>query len=229
VPDLLVTGTDTGVGKTVIAAAIVMALRAKGVRAIGFKPAETGIQEGDESDSEILARASTEKTPLATPLLRLRDPLAPAVAAERAGVEISLEDIEMRVQELRRKGYTLVVEGAGGVMVPLMWTAAAGYTVLDLAQRVGLEAIVVGRAGLGTLNHLAMTVAMLRSRSIPVRGVVLNGRSDLKDLAESTNPSALARMLPHLAIVEVPRHTGIDVIAASVPFVIPLVAGPKRH
>lgn len=221
--DLLITGTDTGVGKTVVAAAIVMALRAKGVRAIGFKPAETGLQEGKEPDSEILARASAEKTPLAAPLLQLHEPLAPAVAADRAGTSIGARDIESRVELLRRSGYSLVIEGAGGVMVPLLW----GYTVLDLAEHFDFEAVVVARAGLGTLNHIAMTVAMLRSRSIPVRGVVLNGRSAAMDLAEATNPSALARMLPDLAIVEVPRHTSVDVIAASVPFVGPLVAGAK--
>ena len=74
---------------------------------------------------------------------------------------------------MRDDGYTLVVEGAGGVMVPLTW----GYTVLDLAQACDLDAVVVARAGLGTLNHVAMTVMMLRSHQIPIRGIVLNGRS----------------------------------------------------
>lgn len=199
--DLLVTGTDTGIGKTVIAAALVMALRARGVRALGFKPAETGVIVGELSDSEVLAHASGEDVDLARPLLRLPEPLAPAVAAERAGVSLDSDAIEARIRELRRAGYMLVIEGAGGVMVPLTWQ----YTVLDLAQACDLDAVVVGRAGLGTLNHVAMTVMMLRSREIPIRGIVLNGRSGQTDVAEVTNPGALGRMLHGLRIVEVPR------------------------
>lgn len=199
--DLLVTGTDTGIGKTVIAAALVMALRARGVRALGFKPAETGVIVGEPSDSEVLAHASGEDVDLARPLLRLPEPLAPAVAAERAGVSLDPDAIEARIRELRRAGYMLVIEGAGGVMVPLTWQ----YTVLDLAQACDLDAVVVGRTGLGTLNHVAMTVMMLRSREIPIRGIVLNGRSGRTDVAEVTNPEALGRMLHGLRIVEVPR------------------------
>ncbi|MCC7417166.1 MAG: dethiobiotin synthase [Acidobacteria bacterium] len=219
-PDLLVTGTDTGVGKTVVAAALVAGLRARGVRAVGFKPAETGVSDGDESDSARLARASGEALPLAAPLLRLAEPLAPAVAAARAGVRIEPREIEARVEGLRRGGYALVVEGAGGVMVPIAWD----YTVLDLASHCGLEAVIVGRAGLGTLNHVALTAAMLRSRRIPVRGVVLNGRRAAGDLAESTNPAALARMLPDLRIVELPLLEGDGVIEGAVPYLSPLLS-----
>jgi dethiobiotin synthetase len=277
VPDLLVTGTDTGVGKTIIAAALIKALRARGVRALGFKPAETG----SPSDSDLLARASGESTPLATPLLQLGEPLAPAVAADRAGAAIHPFEIEERVGLLRRAGYTLVVEGAGGVMAPLAWENEKGspvyrhpeqphsdhphsdqprsdqprsdrphpfYTVLDLAAHCGLEAIVVGRPGLGTLSHIAMTVAMLRARNVPVKAVILNGRrpsapgpeplalspeplalSPEPDLAESTNPAALARMLPGMRIIEVPCHgapSTLDALAtidATVPYLTPLL------
>jgi dethiobiotin synthetase len=212
VRDLLVTGTDTGVGKTVIAAALVTALRARGVRAIGFKPAETGIEPGQDRDSDVLARASGAREALAAPLLQLAEPLAPAVAADRAGTRMNPRDIESRIAQLRSAGYTLVVEGAGGVMVPLAWD----YTVLDLARACELEAIVVARPGLGTLNHVAMTVTVLRAREIAVRGVVLNGRSAMPDLAESTNPGALARMLPGIRVVETPHWTsGSPVTAAA--------------
>lgn len=200
--DFLVTGTDTGVGKTVVAAALVTALRQRGVRALGFKPVETGTTADDGSDSETLARASGEPNPLTTPLLQLPEPLAPAVAAERAGVTLDPDQIEGRIRQLRERGYSLVVEGAGGVMVPLCWD----YTVLDLAQACDLDAVVVARAGLGTLNHVAMTVMMLRSSEIPIRGIVLNGRSPTPDLAESTNPEALARMVRGIRIVEIPRY-----------------------
>lgn len=213
--DLLVTGTDTGVGKTVIAAALVSALRSRGVRAIGFKPVETGIRADEDSDSEVLARASDERTVIAQPLLRLPEPLAPAVAAERAGVELDPDAIEARIRELRREGYTVVVEGAGGVMVPLGW----GFNVLDIAQSCDLDAVVVARAGLGTLNHVALTVMVLRSREIPIRGIVLNGRSDSPDLAESTNPAALSRMLHGVRVVEVPHVLTSDPVQSAAQIV----------
>ena len=213
--DLLVTGTDTGVGKTVIAAALVTALRARGVRAVGFKPAETGIEGGEDTDSELLARASDVREPLAAPLLQLSEPLAPAVAADRAGARLNPDDVEARIAQLRNAGYMVVVEGAGGVMVPLAWE----YTALDLAQACDLDAIVVARPGLGTLNHVAMTVMMLRAREIPIRGVVLNGRSTTPDLAERTNPAALSRMLRDIRIVETPYQTSASPVAAAAAIV----------
>jgi dethiobiotin synthetase len=212
VRDLLVTGTDTGVGKTVIAAALVTALRASGVRAVGFKPMETGIGPDEISDSNILARASGEHPDLARPLVGLPEAIAPALAAERAGISIDADVIEDRIGRLRRDGYTVIIEGAGGVMVPLLWD----YTVLDLAQNCDLDAVVVARAGLGTLNHVAMTVMVLRSREIPIRGIVLNGRTGSDNLAESTNPAALARMIPGLRIIEVPYDpSGVPVETAA--------------
>jgi dethiobiotin synthetase len=222
VHDTLIAGTDTGVGKTVIAAALIRALRLNGVRAIGFKPVETGLVATEPADSEWLQRASGEETPLARPLLQLTEPLAPAVAAARAGTSLHADAIEQRIDALRHAGFALVVEGAGGVMAPIAWDEAGNtfYTVLDLAEHCGLDAIVVGRAGLGTLNHVAMTVAMLRLRHIPVRGLVLNGagRSGAGDLAEATNPETHSRMLPGLPIVNVPQHRRGDVIEATVPY-----------
>jgi dethiobiotin synthetase len=214
VPDFLVTGTDTGVGKTVIAAGLITMLRAGGASAIGFKPAESGITAADPADSDILARASGTWPPLALPVARFTEPLSPAVAAERAGIAITPEEIEARIATLRAAGYTLVVEGAGGLLSPLAWTPSDPfyYSALDLAAHCRLEAIIVTRPGLGTLNHTAMTVALLRSRRIPVRALVLNGRRAPEDLAESTNPAALHRMLPTIPLVEVPHVEHGDVV-----------------
>lgn len=208
-PDLLVTGTDTGVGKTVIAAALLFALRASGVRAIGFKPAETGVDASELSDSEILARASAEPHPAALPLLRLPEPLAPAVAAERAGVELDFEEAERRVATLRAAGFRVVLEGAGGLLAPLSW----GATVRDLARDLDLAAVIVARAGLGTLNHTCLTVEALRAWAVPVHGVVLNAAGD--SLAEKTNPDALRRLVPDVPVVVVPRFEGLDPLACA--------------
>jgi dethiobiotin synthetase len=220
--DILVTGTDTGVGKTVIAAALVLALRERHERVVGWKPAETGVAPRQESDSEVLAKATGLDEPRARPLLRLTEPLAPAVAAERARVVLDPRDVEQRLRDLRAAGYRVVVEGAGGLLVPLSW----GYTALDLAERQDLEVVVVSRAGLGALNHNALTLDALAGRGVRVRGVVLNGRGAVPDPAEETNPDSLRRMRPGVRIVEVPRHDVDDALLAayaSVPLVVGLL------
>ncbi len=220
--DLLVTGTDTGVGKTVIAAALILARRERHERAIGFKPAETGVGRGEEGDSDVLAKASGLGDPRARPLVRLAEPLAPAVAAERERIVVAPADIEQRVYDLRAAGFQLVVEGAGGLLSPL----AFGYTSLDLADRLRLEVVLVARAGLGTLNHVCLTVDAVAARGVPVRGVVLNGRSPSPDLAEQTNPDALRRLRPGLKVLVVPRHDVADTLLAayaSVPLITSLL------
>ena len=103
-PDLLVTGTDTGVGKTVIAAAIVLAMRERGVRVVGFKPVESGLADQAPSDAAILAAASGTSDASIEPLLQLGEPLAPAVAADRAGGALDSSALERRVRDLRRAG-----------------------------------------------------------------------------------------------------------------------------
>ena len=228
--DLLVTGTDTGIGKTVVAAALIRALRQAGIRAVGFKPVETGVRDAETSDAEVLSRAAGEPISGASPLLSLTESLAPAVAAERAGLDLSFREIETRLGTLRSAGWPIVVEGAGGVTVPLLWKTREGdpYTVLDLAERCGLDALVVGRAGLGTINHMVMTVAMLRGRRIPVKMLILNGRSATVDRAEATNASTLARLVPDVPIVEIPRHpSAADPVEASVAYLSAFAAAQK--
>jgi dethiobiotin synthetase len=216
VPDLIVTGTDTEVGKTVIAAALLMALRRDGVRAIGFKPAESGRTSETRTsetppDSDVLAMACGVEEELAHPLLRLAEPLTPALAAERAGLRLDPAEVADRVRRLRAAGYTLVVEGAGGLLAPLAWD----FNSLDLAKRCGLEAVIVARAGLGTLNHVCLTVEALRRADVPIRGVVLNRRGDPPGLAELTNPDVLARLLPGLPIVTIAEQQGLGPLQAA--------------
>ncbi len=198
-------------GKTVVAAALVLGLRQRGVRAVGFKPVETGIDSDEVADSFVLRAASGQESPLLLPLLRLREPLAPAVAAERAGSAFDPDAAGSRIQALRAAGYSLVVEGAGGLLVPLAW----GFTALDLAVQSGLDAVVVARAGLGTLNHIALTLEALARRNVRVQAVVLNGQGDPPDLAEATNPAALARLFPEVRLVVLPRLPTTAPLAAA--------------
>ncbi len=221
--DLAVVGTDTGVGKTVIAAALLLAWREHGFKVVGFKPVESGVAPGAMTDAEVLAKASGRNEPLATPLLSLVEPLAPALAAERAGQPLGRSAIDERILALRGAGYRIAIEGAGGALVPLVW----GCTILDLARTHHLEAVIVGRAGLGTLNHVALTAEALRARAIPLRGIILNARAPDPTLAEETNPRALARLVPGVPITVVPRHATADALDAAYA-TVPLVANLVR-
>lgn len=210
--DLLVTGTDTEVGKTVVAAALLLAARARGQPYLGFKPFETGVVPGPWADSDVLAAADAMCEPLRAPLLRLAESLTPALAAERAGCVVAPSDVLARIQALRALGRPLVVEGAGGLLAPLSWH----WSALDLAAQAGLAVVLVARAGLGTLNHVLLSVAALRSRHVVLRAIVLNGQAAAPDLAETTNPRVLARLLPDTPIVLLPRFEAVDPLAAAV-------------
>lgn len=152
-----ITGTDTGVGKTVIAAALALQLGAT-----YWKPVQTGTREDD--DTTTVERLTG--VPTLPPRFRLPEPLSPHAAAELAGVRIGLDDL-LPCPAQR----PLVVEGAGGVLVPLN----GKHTMLDLMEALALPVIVVARSTLGTINHTCLTLAALRSRNITVAGVVMNG------------------------------------------------------
>jgi dethiobiotin synthetase len=183
---------------------------------VGFKPAETGIGPSEVPDSDVLRRASGIDEPLAVPLLRLTEPLAPAVAGDRAGTRLDPDHVDARIGSLRAAGYAVVVEGAGGLLVPL----ARDYTAADLASRNGLPAVIVARAGLGTLNHILLTAEALRSRGIAIRAVVLNGRDEPPDLAEQTNPEVLARLVAPIPVIVLPRRQGLDPLALASAFAV---------
>ena len=199
---LFVTGTDTGVGKTEVSCALVAAARADGLDLGAMKPAQSGVEPGDPGDAQRLRAAAGEVDPpeLVCPYT-FAAPLAPGVAARLAGVEIRLEVILEAAQVLAARHTALLVEGAGGLLVPL----TPRHTYADLAVALGLPVLVVARVGLGTVNHTALTVEALRARGLAVAGVVLNRTS-----AES-DPS-----VPHNA-AEIERLTGAKVLA-SLPF-----------
>jgi dethiobiotin synthetase len=192
-----ITATDTGVGKTEIACALLRAARGAGIDAVGMKPAQSGLVEGEVSDAERLREASDGVEPLAEICpYSLRAPLAPAVAARLEGCRIELPRILDRARALAVRHQAIVVEGAGGLLVPL--TDEATYA--DLAVALGLPVIVVARAGLGTVNHAALTVEALRRRGLAIAAVVLNRTAPTDD------PS-----VPHNA-AEIARLTGVNVV-----------------
>jgi len=195
---LFVTGTDTGVGKTEVACALVSGARFSGLDAGAMKPAQTGATPGEASDAERLRAAAGGADPLDLVCpYQFLPPLAPGVAARLAGVEISLPRLLEAAHALAARHAALVVEGAGGLLVPL--TPAGTYA--DLAVALGLPVLVVARAGLGTVNHTALTVEALRTRRLTVAGVVLNRTVPDDDAS-----------VPHNA-AEIERLTGAAVLA----------------
>ncbi len=199
---IFVTGTDTGVGKTVIAGALALWAAKSGVRVSVLKPVETGC-EGDPPrarDAEVLARCAGQD-PESCAVYRLRAPLAPAVAAEREGTHVQIGRLLERIELLSEGSEIVVVEGAGGLRVPITWDV----DYLDLAERLQAEVVLVARAGLGTLNHTRLSLSALRDRRLRVRGVVLNASTPDRGLAEATNEATLRRLEPGLRIGSVPH------------------------
>jgi len=167
-----VTGTDTGVGKTLVTAALALCLKQQGLRVGVMKPIETGQANGSGvSDAERLRAAVEASDPVEviTPY-RFSAPLAPLAAARLAGSVIEIDRIVAAYETLAAGHPVVVVEGVGGVMVPISPQAA----VRDLIVRLGLPAVVVGRATLGGVNHALLAVEALRERGVVTLGIVLN-------------------------------------------------------
>ena len=203
---VFVTGTDTGVGKTWIAAGITAVWRRWGLSAGYFKPVQSGCPEENGRLIPTDARFAQELAGLAEPLelltpSTLRLPLAPGVAAAREGVSVDLEGIAQAWGELGSRYHLLVVEGAGGLYVPLRDT---DFLVLDMIKWLKLPLIVVARAGLGTINHTVLTVKAAQKIGVPVAGVVINRYPERPSLAEETNPEVIARLTDTPILGKVP-------------------------
>lgn len=185
---IFITGTDTGVGKTIASATVAMLLRKMGHKVGVMKPVTSGCIERDgkliSEDAELLCfAAGVPITPDCTPYL-LRAPLAPSVSATQDGVRISFDVIKEAYERLAAEYDFVIVEGAGGLMVPL----AGGLLVADLALYLGLPIAVVARPNLGTINHTLLTTFTARTLGLKVKGVIVNRYPDAPDQAESYAP-----------------------------------------
>jgi dethiobiotin synthetase len=169
-----VTATDTAVGKTVVTAGLATAFRARGRDVAIFKPVQSGALADDPTGDAALLGADC--------VYSFAAPLAPLVAARAEGKTIELEPILARAQKLASEHEILLIEGAGGLLVPL----APGLDIAGLAVALGLPLIVVARAGLGTVNHTLLTIEAARARGLAVAGVVLNGESDMSTANNAT-------------------------------------------
>ncbi|MGH4011105.1 MAG: dethiobiotin synthase [Pseudonocardiaceae bacterium] len=181
---LVVTGTGTGVGKTVVTSAIAALAVAAGRRVAVLKAAQTGVEAGQPGDIDEVRRLAG---PWVTcrELARFPDPLAPATAARRAGAApVTPWAVAAAARELAGRHDLVLVEGAGGLLVRL---DEAGGTIADAAAALGAPVLVVASAGLGTLNYTALTVEALRARSLCGVGVVIGAWPAEPDLAARCN------------------------------------------
>lgn len=182
---VLVTGTGTEVGKTIATAALAAVLSSRGSDIAAVKPVQTGLMPGDSGDADVIQDLSGVTT---HEWHRLRDPLAPDVAAAREGV--TLPPVAKHAQRVVAMGHDIVlVEGAGGLLVRL---DARGGTLADMGSALrytGVSAgvVLVASAGLGTLNSVALTAEALTTRRVPLLGVIVGVWPDDPGLAERTN------------------------------------------
>ena len=189
------TGTGTGVGKTFVGAALATLLKERGIDVGVMKPAETGVADPYASrysaDAALLAAAAGVDDPpdLVVPY-RLREPLAPAIAAEVEGRKISAEIVLSAYAELSRLHEFLIVEGAGGIAVPF----DEDLDIAGLIRALDLPLLVVSPTGLGAINGCVLTVEYARARRLEIPGILLNLRRKVPDVAEHTNPRVIARL-----------------------------------
>jgi len=189
---LFITGTDTGVGKTVVAGAIAAALRRRH-RDVGvMKPIETGVGTQGPLDAISLCEAAgaTDSLDLVCPQ-RFALPAAPSVAAAHEGRTVDLELIRAAHAELARRHALLLIEGAGGILVPIR----AGYSMADLAAEFDAPLVVVTRASLGTINHTLLTLEAIERRGLVLAGVVISHGSRVISSSDRANLAALRESL----------------------------------
>jgi dethiobiotin synthetase len=176
---VFVTGTDTGVGKTHAATALLASLAACGYRAVGMKPVAAGFDAGQACNADVVAleRSGNVDAPAAdrNPYA-LADAVAPHIAAEVAGVRISLRTIEAAATRLSSRADVIVVEGAGGALVPL----DAQHDMLDIAVTLDLPVLLVVGLRLGCLNHALLSVSAIRRRGLELRGWIANGLAPMR-------------------------------------------------
>jgi dethiobiotin synthetase len=212
---LFVTGTDTGVGKTVLAAAVIAALRQRGDAPLAFKPVITGLDDPPDPewppDHELLARAADRRAEDVA-LARYGPPVSPHLAAELAGRPIDPDALIARLRAAVDGHGPVIVEGVGGLLVPLV----DGYDVRRFAHALGLPVVIAARPGLGTINHTLLTLEAARRASLEVAAVVLTpwpreptaiGRSNRETIERLGGVSIST--LPHVA------HADIGLLASA--------------
>jgi len=233
-----VTGTDTGVGKTLVACGLARALVRRGLSVVAMKPIETGVEFDDPArDGALLAAAAGHEHLLKkTAPIALRDPVAPLVAARRANTTVTLSDLDGAVELMSAGHDALIVEGAGGLLVPI----TTDETYATMFRRWSLGVIIVATNKLGVINHVRLTCAACRTEGLPVQAIVLHqtAAADSSDSSVDDNPSVIAE-LEEIPVIVLPWLIGeidadraaaaletsglVDLVLATAHHPIPLV------
>ena len=216
---LLITGTDIGVRKTWVACALGRALRQAGKSVVGIKPVETGCSgpPNKGEDGVRLARATGQSQPPHA-IIRLPDPVAPALAGDRAGAEIDFDSLVLKIERHAESVEYALIEGAGGLLAPLTWE----WNITDLARSLSAAALVVGTDRLGTINHTLLTLSALELAGIGCAGVVLTrpetpgSEGPGRDESSGSNAAAIARLSGVERVLSLPQLTDDEAAAASV-------------
>lgn len=214
-----VTGTDTGVGKTTITAALATSLRKHGIDVGVMKPVASGIPQKTgfkSSDVALLCEAAkvNDTEEMINPVF-LPVPTSPYDATKILNLEIDMKIIFEKFQHLLKAHQMLLVEGIGGIMTPI----TKNFFVADLIKKMGLETIIVTRSTLGTLNHTMMTLKMCKEYGIAIKGMIINYFDEKGSLAERNAPSTLHEIteLPILGIIPfVKDYQKLDVMTSIV-------------
>jgi dethiobiotin synthetase len=207
---LFITGTDTGVGKTFVAAGLARCLRDRGITPGVLKPVETGcaLRKGRRipSDGSFLKHMAGATEPIEEIVpYRLAAPLAPQVAAEREGISIQTRRLQTALRSISSRYAFTLVEGAGGILVPV----TRKTTMVDLMKQFKLPVLLVSRIGLGTLNHTLLTLYYLAQHRIPVVGIVMNDPDGSRDLSTRSNPSTLEQWTSVPILGNIPFRKGL--------------------
>ena len=224
---VVVTGTDTGVGKTWVSCALIRALKQHDVTVRAIKPIETGCQDAHEEDGVALARAAGQKSPTKA-LRRFAAPLAPPAAATLERHHIHFPGL---IDELR--GYiatadVILIEGAGGLLSPLTWS----HTIVDLAKALDAQVVVVSDNRLGILNQLRLTLAQIRSHQLPMLTPVINQARDPKaqddDNSIRRNPGDCLRLSDVGEVLFMPYNLEPSASAACCALLVEQILGARR-
>lgn len=190
---IFITGTDTGIGKTYISYLIAKVLINKGVKVGYFKPVETGCIPNCEDAKKLSSITGQDINEIV--LYKFKNPVAPLVAEREENKKIKVEKILSHLKLLKEKYDFLIVEGAGGVSVPITKENGKIYTYLDFINDTNLPVVIVARANLGTINHTYLTFNAIKSYQGEILSIFLNKASKNPDLAEKTNKQILSEML----------------------------------
>ena len=202
----IISGTGTGVGKTIVTAALAALAAADGQRVAVVKPVQTGIDTGEETDLDAVRRLSGVSD--VHELARFPDPLSPEAAARTAGLPaLDMSAAARYIGELAAARQRVLVEGAGGLLVRY---DPSGHTIADLARLLDAPVLVVTGAGLGTLNHTALTLEALAARGLTCAGVVIGSWPERPELAERSNLIDLPRLAGRAGITgRLPAGAGL--------------------